>query len=225
MPNFGGFCPLPLRLGGGESRLREIYESLNDGLGTAYDTSDTSPVTAETEADASTIEAVWSANERLKNQWDPNALTDFLTRWEKIFGLSPKRTDSDNLRRAKVALKFRALGGAVYATLDATCTAFLGPAFVQIEYTDLAHMHTHWPGGTPAELNMWSSSLAHILIRVTQATALTFHEFIGRLSDLMAFLGDVLPVWVTVDWGTLNSLGNNGFLLDEPNLDLETFDA
>ncbi len=224
MPNIGGYCPLPLRLGGGESRLREIYESLNDGLGTAYDTSDSSPVTAETEADASTIEAVWSANERLKNQWDPNALTDFLSRWEKIFGLSPKRTDSDNLRRAKVALKFRALGGAVYATLSDTCTALLGSAFVGIEYTDLAHANAHWPGGSPAEVDQWSSTIAYILIRITLPGSLTLHEFLAKLRETLSFLADVLPVWVVFNYGAFNSTAANGFLLDDPmNLDWETF--
>jgi len=217
---------MPLRVGGGESRVRDIYVSLNDGLGTAYDTSDDSPVTAETKADATTIEAVWSANERLKNQWDPNRLTDFLVRWEKIYGLAPKATDSAVARRARVALKFRALGGELYATLDDICVALLGTAFVGIEYTPLAQAHANWPGGSPAQPDMWSSSIAHILVRVTPPATLTFHEFIAALGELTAFLGDFLPCWVTFDWGLFAPGGVNGFYFDtDQNLDGQTFDS
>jgi uncharacterized protein DUF2313 len=226
MPTIGGYSPMPFRVGGGQSRLRDIYESLNDGLGSAYDTTDASTVTAETKADATTIEAVWSANERLKNQWDPNRLTDFLERWQKIFGLSHKSTDSDNKRRARVAAKFKALGGPLYASLNDICVALLGDAFVDIEYTDLAHASTHWPGGSPAEPTKWSSTIAYILFRVTPPASLTFNEFIATVNDFMAFMGDFLPCWDTFNWGVFNSGGVNGFLLDDPkNLDWETFDS
>ncbi len=225
MPNFGGYAPLPLRLGGGESTVRVIYESLNDGLGTGYDTSDNSTVTADTFADAVQIAALWSANARMTNQWDPNRMTDFIPRWEKIFAVVPSSGDSDNARRARLAAKFQALGGPLYATTELICSSLLGDAYVGVEYTPLASSHSNWPGGTPPQPGMWSSSVAHILVRVQQPANATVVEFLKSLGELMAFLGDFLPAWVTFDWGLFADNGMNGFYLDENNLDYETFDA
>ena len=225
MPNLGGYCPLPLRLGGGESTVRVIYESLNNGLGSAYDTTDASTVTAETSADARTIEALWSANARLTNQWDPRRMTDFIGRWEKIFALVPAVDDSDNTRRTRLAAKFQALGGPLYATTELICSTILGDAYIGVEYTSLADSHSNWPGGTPPQPDMWSSTVAHILVRVEQPANATVVEFLGLLNETMAFLGDFLPAWVTFDWGLYADNDTNGFYLDENNLDYQTFDA
>lgn len=224
MPNIGGRCPLPLRLGGGESRVQTIYEALNDGLGTTYDTSDDSPVTAETSADARSIAALWSANARLANQWDPRRVTDFLPRWEKIFGIAPRSTDSDNTRRGRLVAKFAALGGALYATTPLICEALLGDAFLDVEYTDLANAVHRWPGGTPPEDDQWTSTIAHILVRVEQPANMTTYEFLARLGELSNFLRDFLPASTTFDWGVFADNGQRGFYLDEYNLDFETFD-
>jgi uncharacterized protein YmfQ (DUF2313 family) len=213
-----------MRLGGGPSRAQVIYDSLNQGLGTAYDTSDGSTVTGETAADARSIESVWSANTRMQNQWDPFRMVQFIPRWEEIFGLVPGADDSDNRRRGRIQAKFQALGGPIYATIEESASAILGDAYVGVEYTDLAHAVANWPGGSPPDNSQFNSSVCHILVRVEQPGNSTTSEFVSSLNDLTIFLGVFLPTWVTFDWGLYADNGMRGFYLDENNLDYETFD-
>jgi uncharacterized protein YmfQ (DUF2313 family) len=225
---FGGFYSFPFTFGGGQSNHRTIYNSLNQGLGTGFDTTDASTVTAETSADALTLAALWSANARLTNQWDPARMTDFLGRWETIFAIRPHRSDSDNARRARLVPKFLALGAELYATTSEIATAFLGIDFLTVQYTLLADALPHWPGGTPAYPDEWTSHVAHILIRVTRYDAITtktFHEYMTELSGLWNFLRDFNSAWSTTDWAW-DGTGGPGFYLDEDaNLDGEYFDS
>jgi hypothetical protein len=225
---FGGFNSFPFRFGGGQSDHRTIYESLNTGLGTGLDTSDASTVTAETSADAQAIAALWSANARLQNQWDPRRMTDMVPHWEFIFGIRPHRSDSMNVRRARLIPKFLALGAELYATTSEICTAILGAEFLSVEYTALADARPHWPDGTPAYATQWTSHCAHILIRVKrydQLTTLTLHEYFTKLSELWNFLRDLNSSWSTTDWAW-EGVGGPGFYLDEDkNLDGEYFDS
>jgi len=225
---FGGLNPFPFRFGGGPSNQLVIYRSLNEGLGTAFDTTDESTVTAETSADARAIAAVWSANARLANQMDPAKMTDFLGRWEDIFDLRPHRNDSDNARRAVVALKFLALSASLYGTIEEVAAAIMGSAYIDVLYADLVTGHSSWPGGTPSEPTMWTSSIAHVLVRVVRYDAIvgmTQHEFFDRLRQLKFFLRDYMAAWTTLDWAWDGS-GGPGFYLDEDgNLDGEYFDS
>lgn len=225
---FGGRNPFPFRLGGGKSRQQAIYESLNMGLGTAFDTSDASTVTAETSADARAIAAIWSANKRHQNQFDPRRMTDMLPRWEAIFAVRPSVTDSDNARRAILTLKFQALGGPLYATIEEICAAFLGNILIGVEYIDLTHVNANWPGGTPPQPTMWNSNIDHILVRVVrpgQEVGITRQQYFEKLREMMSFMRDYLAAHCTLDWGCFNVGGTRGFKLDEPNLDIETFGA
>lgn len=225
MAIFGGFNPWPLRFGGGKSNIQTIYESINASLGEAYDTSDESNVTAETMAEARAIAAVWSANARLANQWDPNRVTDMLRRVERVFGITPLPTDSDNTRRARLATKFRALGGPLYVVLPDLCKSILGDAFVSVEHITPALAKTHWPGSTPAENDKYSSTVAHILVHVTKPATWTLYEYRARLGALVSALDDFLPAQTTFDWVQDSSHGVMGFYLDdENNLDHEAFD-
>lgn len=225
---FGARNPFPLRLGGGKSTQQSIYESLNAGLGTAFDTTDESTVTAETSADARAIAAVWSANRRLANQWDPRRMTDMLARWEDIFSIRPGRNDSANRRREVVTTRFLALGGDSFGTLDEICELLLGDVFIQLERTSLADANTDWPGGTPSQLDMWASSVAHLLIRVVRPQDLdgiTKTEMFERLRQAMDFLRNYIASWCTIDWGWNADNDTPGFYLDEDgNLDGQTFD-
>lgn len=219
----------PFRLGGGKSTAQAVYESLNIGLGTAFDTSDASTVTAETSADARTIASLWSANARLANQWDPRRMTDMLARWEAIMGVRPRSTDSANRRRARLTAKFLALGGDTFGTLDEICESILGDVFIQLERTALADSHSNWPGGSPPQPDMWSSSVAHLLVRVVRPQdlgGLTLGEMFERLNELMATLHDYCASWMTIDWGWNADNDTPGFYLDEEmNLDGQTFDS
>lgn len=222
MPFFGGFSPFPLRFGGGKTRVQAIYEALNESLGTAYDTSDTSNVTAETMAEARALAAVWSANRRLSLQWDPARMTDFVSRWEKIFDLHPATTDSMNDRRDALRAKFLALAGP--STVSDACAALLGDSFVGIETTPLASALIRWPANGYA--SEWRSSVAHILVRVQIASNQTLAEFIKLMGKLTLMLDDLLPAATTFDWATFADNGGDGFYLDEDhNLNFESFDS
>ena len=225
----GGRNPLPFRVGGGKSTQQAIYESLNMALGTAYDTSDESTVTAETSADARMMASVWSANARLANQMDPAKMTDMLPRWERILGLRPRSTSSKNRRRGLVAIKFRALGGPLYATEEEICGALLGSLYVQLEKTSLSDAHMNWPGGSPSVLTRWDSTIAHQLVRVIrydEIVDVTRHEMFERLAEMMNFMRDYTAAWMETDWAWDAENGNPEFRLDEDwNLDGEAFGA
>lgn len=221
----GGLSPFPIRLGGGPSTTEVVYRSLNDQLGTAYDTSDESTVTAETMSEARAIAAAWSANRRLSYQWDPRRLTDMLSRWERIFGVVPLPTDSEEDRRNRLVPKFLALAAPIYATIWDACSNILGDAFISVEYTTAAQAHSQWPGSTPAVANGWTSSLAHILVRCANYAdiGMTWQQELTLIGQCRATLNDMLPADVTFDFAGYNSLGQNNFLLDEPNLDWLSF--
>lgn len=223
----GGWNPLPFRLGGGKSTQRAIYESLNAGLGTAFDTTDESTVAAETTADAFAIAALWRANKRLSNEWDPRRMTDMLGRAEDIFDVRPGANDSNNRRRAVLQAKFLRLGGDAFGTLDELCELLLGDVFIQLERTALADSHSNWPGGTPSVLDRWDSTVAHLLVRVERYdnVDITLTEFLDRLRKMMTEMRDYTSAWTETDWAW-DGTGGAGFYLDEDwNLDGEAFDV
>lgn len=228
MPTFGGFGGFPLKFGGGNNHRRTLYDALNQARGTAYDTTDDSNVTADTYAQAIALEAVWSANRKMANQWDPRRMTDFIPRWEAIFDIHPSASDSLNARRAVLSAKFRALAG--QQTLTDIVSAMLGGSFVGVEYTPIAQAYMRWPeNGYPTD---WISHTAHILIRVQFAQGQTENEFLRLMAQLDRFLRDYLPAYTTWDWGMFAENGLDGFYLDDPlgagpppaNLGYETFD-
>lgn len=216
----GGFSPLPWKLGGGVPRLKVLYDSLNQSLGTAYDTSDASNVTAETMAEARALHAVWSSNRRLALQTDPNRMTDFMARWEKILDLHPNPTASDVVRRRAIAAKVLAWIGP--SSLDDVVAAIAGASFIGIEYTPLADDQARWPeNGYP---NSWTSNTAHIIVRVKISANQTMAEFWDMRATLTHTLNDLLPVYTTFDIATFRPDGvSRGFFLDERNLNYETF--
>jgi hypothetical protein len=221
MGTFGGFSPFPLRFGGGKRRLEVLYDSLNQSLGSGYDTSDSSNVTAETMAEARALDAVYSGNVRMALQTDPRRMTDFLPRWEAIFDVHPHRTDSDNARRAVQQAKFLALAGP--QLLEDAVVALTGASFIGIEFTALTDAVPRWPvNGFP---NNWTSNVAHIVIRVRFAPNQTNGDFWRMRMNLVKFINDFLPAWTTFDIGIRDSHGTDCFYLDEPDLDLETFCA
>ncbi len=224
MPAFGGFSTFPIRFGGGETRIKTIYDSLNESLGTGYDTSYASNVTAETMAEARAIAAVWSASRRMSLQWDPMRMSDFVGRWEKIFGVIPAPSDSMSARQAVLALKFRALAGPIAGNVEDAASTLLGDAYVGVEFTTPAQANQSWPSSTPPSATNFYSFVAHILVRVQQPSTMTFSQFITLMGKLTSMLDDLLPAWVSSDWGMFGANGLNGFYLDENNLDAQTFD-
>lgn len=243
MSFYGG--PLPFRLGGGGTGVPRkdprvlIRESLLAARGTGvYDTSQPSNVFLEDEAVARILASVASHNRRLANQWLPLRLTDFLTRWESILGLYPSPTASLVSRRQAVssAMARFSVMPTYQAVFDA-CTNTLGPVFVGIVHTTTAagangpasvFTPSGWGIGTspdPAGIETWYSTVAHILVQVTQPTTMssaTFYQTVGLLGPV---LDPMLPAWCTWNWfrNTHGGGATKGFYLDERNLNEEVF--
>lgn len=219
---FGRFGSFPFRFGGGEALAKTIYDSLNSSLGSAYETSDESTVTAETYAEAKILAAAWSMSKKAANQLDPWRMTDFLPRWEKIFGLSSSGTDTE--RRSRVASKFLTLSDPTEAALTTVASTALGAAFVGIEYTAPDTALILWPSTGYA--TMWSSTVSHIVIRVQLPAGWSDGALMARIGTTMQIARNFVADYDTLDWAVYNGDGDEGFILDEDgNLDGQTFDA
>lgn len=233
MPTFGGLAPFPRRYGGGTPGIKTIADSLSAQLGTAYNTTDTTGIVyIRIQALARVIWAAWCQNQRLANQWDPVRMTDFLPRWEKIYGLAPNPGDSLSVRRARVGVAMARVGyGTARAVFDA-CTAFLGPCFVGVVTNSSAGANVWTPAGWPmgahpatASQPDWYSSVAHIVVLTTQPATMPDDEFYATIGSVKPVLDGILPSWVTFDVLKDGPGGAAaGFILDDPhNLDLERF--
>lgn len=220
MPTFGGFSPFPLRFGGGRRRLQTLYEALNQSLGSGYDTSDSSTVTAETMAQARALDAAYSGNRRMAYVMDPaRCPAEIVPRLEFIFGIRPHRSDTLPARRRVLAAAFLVLNGNVL--IEDVIATIAGSSFIGIEIHPLSTATIRWPvNGYP---NSWTSSVAHITIRVQIVANQTMSGFWNMRATLRRFLRGFLPAYVDFDIAIFDSNGGPCFLLDEPNLDLETF--
>src|SRR5690348_510827 len=107
----GGFNPSPEKFGASKGHIEEaLLEALLETDGTALSKEVSSYVYAERFAEARTIAYLWHLNQRMANQWDPRRMTDFLPRWERIYGIRPLSSDTDVDRRAKVKAKMETYG-------------------------------------------------------------------------------------------------------------------
>ncbi len=97
MPTYGGIGHGVERYGGAKPRSQIILASLNEQAGTAFDVSTASPKFYWNLAVARAVAEVWDDNERMSNQFDFAKVTDFLSRWERIFAIYP----SQDLTRAE----------------------------------------------------------------------------------------------------------------------------
>lgn len=198
---------------GQPSPVDTIYKSLNQALGTAYDTSDTSPVTAETKAEARILAATWRNNRRMALQWDPRYMTDFIPRWEAIFGIHPAHGSSDSARRTVLQARFKLLAGR--SSFTDLATSLLGSNLVAIERGDLSNNYLRWPdNGFP---NDWISHTAHILVRVQFLGGQTEISMLKLVGAARAVLEDAMPAWCTLDFATFAEDGSSRFILDDPN--------
>ena len=213
------------------NRLGVILNSINAQFGTAYDTTPTSTVWARNMALARCIDAVWSASQRFANQYDPTRMTDFLPRWEAILGLYPSATDSDRVRRQRVATSIARIGTTTtYQYLVDTLKALLGTGvFLSVVHTPSASAvvvtPTGWPMGSHADPNRtWYSTVAYAAIQVQQPAGMDDGTFYQAASSIYPVLDAILPAWVTYSWFRNASTGVQNFILDDPhNLDNEAF--
>lgn len=242
MPCFGGLTPFPKRFGGGRPRAKAILDSLNAGRGTGLDTAAwASPVYGENVVAARAIAAARSTNQRLANIWDSRRVTGHaIARWEKIRGITPLPGDSDNTRRARLAaIEAQAGINPTHAVLTTLLSAALGSVFVGIEYISVANAVINvpdgsYPFGTPNTASPWSSTVAHILVRVQKPTGMTEGQFYEAAGRVVSVLDPIVPAWAYFDWYRNGPVSVNvsggpsggGFYLDDDhNLDNEVFDV
>jgi hypothetical protein len=228
----GGFNPSPTKAGAERGHLEEVLlESLLEADGTALAKGSTSFVWAEHVAESRAVAYLWHTLGRFTNQWDPDRVTDFLSRWETILGLRPLPSDSENARRAKVQAK-RALFGVppTQQVVSDLLTTVLGGLFAGLVHTSSALAVGAVPGGAtvPGGVTLpdgdWTSSIAHVDVLLVEPATVDDPTFYAAAGQLGAYLDDLLPAWVTWDW-VRDGPGGPGFYLDDDhNLDNERFD-
>lgn len=110
MPFTGGFVQGLWRTGGARPTVQIILDSLNEQMGSAYDTSGTSPRYMMNLAIAKAIADVWNTGERMKNQIDPDRMSEFLPRWERIMGMTPIPGEPLRTRNKRVKARYTRFG-------------------------------------------------------------------------------------------------------------------
>lgn len=218
---------------GGEANVHDtelLLEALLEADGSALAKGVDSYVWAERFAEARVLHYLWSTARRLRYQSDPERMTDFLGRWERILKITPQPGATDTERRARVAAKLAIFGQS--ATTDvvvSTLSAVLGSAFVSVVRTNSADATGFVPGGAviPGGATLgdggWYSTIAYLAIETAKGD-LSDAEFYARVGLVAEILDDLLPVWVTFDW-FLDGPSGAGFILDEEaNLDNQRFD-
>ncbi len=221
----------PMRFGAERgSNLEILHESLVEGKGTAFSVDEDSYVWAESLADAKAIEYLWSTAQRFANQWNAEKMTDFLPRWERIYGIRPLRSDTLVERRAKVKAKMEMLGmPPTYQVVDDLLKIVLGDVYDGLVHTSSLVAETRLPGGATISggptipSGSWYSTISYLAIKTIQPTYMDDSTFYKIVAQIYQFLDDLLPAWVTFSWFKDGVFGT-GFYLDTPhNLDNQRF--
>jgi len=88
-----------------------ILESLNSQMGTSYDAdSQTSTVFIRNMALAKCINEIYNLAEKMKNQFDPDRMSEFIPRWEKIMGIVPAPSDTQPVRKRRIKARWNRIG-------------------------------------------------------------------------------------------------------------------
>ncbi len=213
---FGGYHHYPRRFGGGRPRVQVIHESLNAQRGTALDTTvDTNVCWIENLALARAIDAAWGTNARLGHQWDPNRITDMLSRWEKIMRLPPSAGATDGERRRALADQWARFGALANIGIE-----FIGYANAVIHVPDGTY-----PWGTASALVPWYSTTMHMLIRTEVPIGYTEQDYLELVGEIFPVLDGTLPAWMTwsvyrpgpVNYPVADGPSAGGFYLDTPH--------
>lgn len=243
--SFGGYHPFPRRFGGGKPLHEIVHKSLAAGRGNALDA--TTPGTAvyiETLAHARAITFDgYGINERLGYQFDPERMSDYLHRWEKIFGIVVPVNSTVSERQQIVLLRMKRFteASALHSQLISRLTTELGSIFVAIEYIDISNAVVHAPDpsytwGTVVEGYPWYSTVAHILVLLEKPSGYSEADFYTAAGKVFTALDGLVPADVTFDWyrapnaypaiAVSGGPSRAGFYLDdERNLDNNVFDV
>ncbi len=205
----GGYQPGPFRTAAARDTIvGAILQSLNEARGTAYDPEPGTVVWVENMALARTLADAWETSRRFALQFDPQRMTSYLERWEKILDIVPTPSDSAQARRATVAAKFRLFNVApLVQTTQDFLGQILGNVFLNTIHTPSALAKGRFPGGieipggVTLEDGVWHSTVSNLAVRLTQPLFMTDDEFYDTANKFKPFFNDFLPSWVTFAWG------------------------
>jgi hypothetical protein len=234
----GGYSPYPRRFGGGRYNgkplLQVVHESLNAQRGPALESGSIASVENMAYARAIVYDG-WELNARVGHQWDAKRVTDMLPRWERIFKIRPAPDASERSRRTELQSRWARFGGvANHARLTTALSAALGSYFVAVEYINLAEAVVHvpdatYPWGTVASGAPWTSTIAHVLVRLQKPTGATEAQFYEAAGKVALVLDPILNSFCTFAWYRPPTNGApitapsgpsaGGFYLDGTNLD------
>lgn len=226
------FNPSPMRFGASNvSLIESILDSLKTAMGTAFDVQFGSITWIYLQAIARVFNDVYEQNKRFSYQWDPLRVTDFLARWEKIYGIVPTSSDTLVDRREKLAYKMGLVGQSPTAqVVQDLLVTLLNDVFVSIENIASADANCAIPGGAtiPGGNTIpdgdWFSTTSYIPIKVIQPDYMDDLTFYETVAQIFAYLSDLMPAWVTFDWFRDSEVYGTGFYLDaEHNLDNQAF--
>lgn len=233
----GKFNPLASVLGSEElTHYDELaYEALLEAGGSALSADADSIRAAEVEAEARCLGYLLYLSDRARNQWALATMTDLLSRWLKICGISPAIPPNPAKDRLALAAFLTRWGREpTLLVLEDYLAELLGPVFVSLVLTSpqQAGPTASVPGGASNPIppdgvsyadGDWRSSVAHLAIETAKAglADADYYSLVGRIHEGLQRLA---PAWVTYDW-FLDGPGGAGFYLDAPaNLDNQRFD-
>lgn len=200
---------LPFRCGNSNrDDLQQIANSLLAQRGDAITTQVGSIIWVETQAWARALYHIWSYNQKLAYQFDPNKMTDFLPRWESIMRLAALPTDSIQDRQQRIASRF-AIINKVPDTQNVTdlLRSALGITFLQLINDTDQNAYAQFPGGAPITGGItnivngpWYSTCQELFIETTHPPVFTDHQFYNTVNQIFPLLNNYLPAYDSFDW-------------------------
>lgn len=242
------------RTGGSKGTLHEvIHKSLNSARGSAYKCEPGTIVWNENYALAAALSDYYETNQRYANQADPERISVFLSRYMDIYGLVRFSNETDNARRARLALHL-SLFTKPPTSQNVTdyLTAIVGEdVFGAILTTDSSLNESTLPGGVtiPGGVTLasgdWKSPINSITITLNQPSTVSNGDFYARYNTVTDRMDMYLPAYVKFEIGRIlhdptlayssdtgrtnltnsNNANVKGFYLDDDySLDNELFD-
>lgn len=184
------------RSGSAEDELANvILQTLKLAFGEgAYDP-DSPELELELVAVSRALTALWGACESLGNQFDPNRITSFLSRWEKILGIIPNPSLSQQERQNELAFRMRYRGNPTISSIHNFLSEILGEVFIEILPRDnTADGYTH-------STNPWFSKISSLPIRIYQPAGMSDADFSRMRNTYKRYLSEFAPAYITYHTG------------------------
>ena len=236
MPALGGGNPLPFELGGGPSRVEQVFTGMKQALGDGGYALDDETMDGQWRLALAKGAVASLSDERAVKQWDPSRATSWIPVWEKVLLITASDAQSDEERRQVILDRYVATLTAVTGTLEAALQV-IDPLFSVVDHdpdtadtTHLGRMFEDWDPSDPDACGpafgggrtstLWPNYSEDLVIFVQYAIAsgTMTAENQRRLNRAEAILNQALPAWV--GFRIFTSLG---FILDESLLDVGAF--